>query len=88
MTSSKAVYVDVTGNHVNSATAPDFDGPVRESQPIMAPCENIDYRSHDRYGANKVTAELVLLDSGHPVTVLRPSKCTETGRRSPMRYRT
>jgi nucleoside-diphosphate-sugar epimerase len=39
----------------------------------MAP-RDIDYRSREGYGANKVAAEQVLLDSGAPVTVLRPSK--------------
>ncbi|MPZ82374.1 MAG: NAD-dependent epimerase/dehydratase family protein [Actinophytocola sp.] len=83
MISSKAVYVDAAGNHVNSAAAPDFDGPVRESQPTMAPREDIDYRSRDGYGANKVAAELVLLDSGHAVTVLRPSKVHGDGSTKP-----
>jgi len=36
----------------------------------MAP-STIDYRSRAGYGANKVAAEHVLLDSGAPVTVLR-----------------
>ncbi|MFE6611724.1 NAD-dependent epimerase/dehydratase family protein [Amycolatopsis sp. NPDC057786] len=74
MISSKAVYVDAVGNHVNSAVAPSFDGPIRESQPTMAPRGDIDYRTRDGYGAGKVAAERVLLDSGYPVTVLRPSK--------------
>jgi nucleoside-diphosphate-sugar epimerase len=83
MISTKAVYVDAEGNHVNSATAPDFGGPVRESQPTMAPREDIDYRSADGYGANKVAAERVLLDSGHPVTVLRPSRVHGDGTSKP-----
>jgi nucleoside-diphosphate-sugar epimerase len=83
MISSKAVYVDAAGNHVNSAAAPEFDGPVRESQPTMTPREDIEYRSRDGYGANKVAAELVLLDSGHPVTVLRPSKVHGEGSTKP-----
>jgi nucleoside-diphosphate-sugar epimerase len=83
MISSKAVYVDAAGNHVNSAVAPDFDGPVHESQPTMAPREDIDYRSRDGYGANKVAAERVLLDSGRPVTVLRPSKVHGDGSTKP-----
>src|SRR5690349_15496307 len=41
MISSKAVYVDAVGNHVNSDAAPDFGGPVGESQPTMAPREDI-----------------------------------------------
>jgi len=83
MISSKAVYVDAVGNHVNSAAAPAFDGPVRESQPTMAPREDIDYLEGEGYGANKVAAEQVLLDSGHPVTVVRPSKVHGDGSSRP-----
>lgn len=83
MISSRAVYVDAAGNHVNTPTTPDFGGPVRESQPTMTPREDIDYRSHDGYGANKVAAEQVLLDSGHAVTVLRPSKVHGDGSTKP-----
>lgn len=83
MISSKAVYVDALGNHVNSAVPPAFDGPVGESQPTMAPREDVDYRSGEGYGANKVAAERVLLDSGHPVTVLRPSRVHGVGSRKP-----
>ena len=32
-----AVYVDGAGHHSNSATAPRFDGPIRETQPTVAP---------------------------------------------------
>jgi nucleoside-diphosphate-sugar epimerase len=83
MISSRAVYVDAAGNHVNSAVAPDFAGPIGETQPTMSPREDIDYRSGDGYGANKVAAERVLLDSGHPVTVLRPSKVHGDGSTKP-----
>lgn len=83
MISTKAVYVDAAGNHVNSAASPDFGGPVRESQPTMAPREDIDHLSADGYGANKVAAERVLLDSGHPVTVLRPSRVHGDGTAKP-----
>ncbi|MEU8411604.1 NAD-dependent epimerase/dehydratase family protein [Amycolatopsis japonica] len=83
MISSKAVYVDAAGNHVNSAAAPVFDGPIHESQPTMSPREDIDYRTRDGYGANKVAAEHVLLDSGYPVTVLRPSKVHGEGAAKP-----
>ncbi len=73
MISSKAVYVDAAGNHSNSDVAPRFDGPISETQPTMAP-RDIDFNSREGYGANKVAAEQVLLDSGLPVSVLRPSK--------------
>jgi len=74
MISSNAVYVDAVGRHVNSDAAPHFDGPVREDQPTMAPSADGNYQSREGYGANKVAAEQILLDSGAPVTVLRPGK--------------
>ncbi len=73
MLSSKAVYVDTAGNHTNSDVRPHFDGPIRETQPTMAPSD-ADYTTREGYGANKVAAEQVFLASGHPVTVIRPSK--------------
>jgi nucleoside-diphosphate-sugar epimerase len=74
MISSNAVYIDAAGNHMNSDTPPHFAGPVREDQPAMAPAGGGDYQSREGYGASKVAAEQVLLDSGAPVTVLRPGK--------------
>ncbi|GAA4215834.1 NAD-dependent epimerase/dehydratase family protein [Microbispora amethystogenes] len=70
--SSKAVYVDAHGNHPNSDVEPRYDGPIRETQATMAPSD-IDHNSREGYGANKVAAEHVALDSGLPVSVLRPS---------------
>ena len=78
MISSKAVYVDDAGNHSNSDTPPNFGAPIRETQPTMAPSD-ADHTSREGYGANKVAAEHVLLDSGLPVTVLRPSKIHGSG---------
>lgn len=85
MLSSKAVYVDAAGNHVNSDVPPRFDGPIRESQPTVAP-GNGDYDTREGYGRNKVAAERVLLDSGLPVTVLRPSKVHGPGARRPREW--
>ncbi len=85
MISSKAVYVDGSGHHSNSETAPCFDGPIREAQPTMAAGDG-DYNSPAGYGANKVAAELVLLDSGGPVTVLRPSKIHGEGAKTPREW--
>ena len=73
MISSKAVYVDADGNHANSSTPPHFDGPIREDQATMPPGDG-DYDTREGYGPNKVAAENVLLDSGFPVTVVRPSR--------------
>jgi nucleoside-diphosphate-sugar epimerase len=72
MISSKAVYVDPLGNHVNSDVSPRFAGPIGESTPTVAPAHG-DHRTRDGYAANKVAAERVLLDSGLPVTILRAS---------------
>lgn len=79
MISSKAVYVDDAGHHVNSEVPTRFAGPITETQPTMAPAADDDYRSREGYGACKVAAERVLLDSGLPVTVLRPSKAHGAG---------
>jgi nucleoside-diphosphate-sugar epimerase len=85
MISSKAVYVDGAGRHSNSRTAPFFEGPISEAQPTMAPGDG-DYNSPEGYGANKVAAERVLLDSGQPVTVIRPSKIHGEGARPPREW--
>jgi nucleoside-diphosphate-sugar epimerase len=85
MISSKAVYVDAAGNHSNSDVAPRFDGPIRETQPTMAPGAG-DYQTREGYGANKVAAEQVLLESGAPVTVLRPSKVHGVGAERPREW--
>ncbi len=83
--SSKAVYVDSAGRHSNSATGPHFGGPIREAQPTMAPGDG-DYETREGYGANKVAAEQVLLDSGLSVTVLRPSKIHGAGAAMPREW--
>ena len=84
MISSKAVYVDAAGNHSNSATAPRFDGPIRETQRTLTP--GYGDLTGEGYGANKVAAEQVLLDSGLPVTVLRPSKVHGAGAAQPREW--
>ena len=85
MISSKAVYVDGAGNHPNSATAPRFAGPILETQATVAPGGG-DHDSREGYGANKIAAEQVLLDSGPPVTVLRPSKIHGPGAARPREW--
>ena len=85
MISSKAVYVDDAGRHVNSASPPHFPGPVTEEQPTMRPGD-MPYDSPLGYGANKVAAEHVLLDSGLPVSVLRPSKVHGQGAAPPREW--
>lgn len=85
MLSSKAVYVDGSGRHVNSKEPPHFDAPITESQPTLAPGAG-DYDSPEGYGANKVAAEQVLLDSGRTVSVLRPSKIHGVDARRPREW--
>jgi nucleoside-diphosphate-sugar epimerase len=77
--SGRAVYVDAAGNHVNSDTPPRFEEPIRETQPTLAPTTDIDHRSREGYGANKVAAEQVALESGLPISVLRPSRIHGVG---------
>jgi nucleoside-diphosphate-sugar epimerase len=83
--SSKAVYADAAGHHSNSPVRPDFGGPVREDQPTVAPGYG-DHHTAEGYPAAKVAAEQVLLDSGVPVTVLRPSKIHGPGSRQPREW--
>jgi nucleoside-diphosphate-sugar epimerase len=58
---------------------------VREDQPTVPPSDG-DYHSAQGYGRNKVAAEQVLLDSGDPVTVLRPSKVHGAWSRRPREW--
>jgi len=85
MLSSKAVYVDDEGRHSNSPGGPRFRGPVRETQPTLRPSD-MPYDSPEGYGPNKVAAEQVLLDSGCPVTVIRPSKVHGEGAENPREW--
>ena len=85
MLSSKAVYVDAAGNHVNSDVAPRFDAPITESHPTVNPGGG-EHDSREGYGANKVAAENALLDSGHPVTVIRASKVHGEGAGRPREW--
>ena len=83
--SSKAVYTDDRGNHSNSEVPPKFPGPVTEEQSTMTPSDT-DYNSPEGYGANKVAAEHVLLDSGMAVSVLRPSRIHGVGAKRPREW--
>ena len=83
--SSKAVYVDAAGNHANSDTAPDYGGPISESRPTLPPGD-MDYQSREGYGPNKVAAELVALDSGLPISILRPSRVHGVGSTRPREW--
>jgi nucleoside-diphosphate-sugar epimerase len=83
MLSSKAVYADTEGRHVNSEKPPHFPSPIREDQPTVKPCSTFDYNSRGGYGACKVSAEITLLDSSAPVTVIRASKVHGDGATMP-----
>ncbi len=85
MISSKALYVDDQGKHSNSPGGPSFVGPIQESQPTMAPSD-VDFNSAEGYGANKVAAELVLLESGLPISIVRPSKIHGVGAQNPREW--
>ena len=85
MISGKAVYVDDDGNHVNSPRPPRFAGPVTEQQATLPPGD-MPYDSPQGYGANKVAAEQVLLASGRPVTIVRPSKVHGEGAAPPREW--
>jgi nucleoside-diphosphate-sugar epimerase len=77
--SSRAVYVDAAGHHVNSDAPPRFEAPIREDRATLAPAVDIYHRSREGYGPNKVAAEQVALESGLPVSVLRPSRIHGVG---------
>jgi nucleoside-diphosphate-sugar epimerase len=83
--SSRAVYVDAQGRHMNSDQPPRFDGPIDESQPTLRP-DGSPAGTREGYGPNKVAAEDVLLESGHPVTVLRASKVHGAWSRRPREW--
>src|SRR6478609_3647722 len=75
LVSSRAVYTDAAGRHVNGDEPPEFDAPIREdTRTLPAAGDDVNPFSRDGYAPCKVAAELVALDSGLPVTVIRPSK--------------
>jgi len=75
LVSSRAVYTDAVGRHVNGDEPPEFDAPIREDTRTLPPAgDDVNPFSRDGYGPCKVAAELAALDSGLPVTVIRPSK--------------
>lgn len=82
--SSRAVYVDAAGRHLNGEEPPCFRGPITEDAPTLPPAdEGVDPFSREGYAPSKVAAERVALDSGLPVTVIRPSKVHGRWARNP-----
>jgi nucleoside-diphosphate-sugar epimerase len=73
--SGRAVYVDPDGHHLNGTEAPRFPIPIREDNETLPPAaEGVDPFTRDGYAPCKVAVERTALDSGLPITVLRPSK--------------
>lgn len=75
LVSSRAVYTDAAGRHVNGDESPQFEGSIREDATTLPPAgEDVNPYSREGYAPCKVAAERAALDSGLPVTVIRPSK--------------
>ena len=73
--SSRAVYLDPAGRQVNGDQPPVFTGPVAEDTPTVPPAgEDVDPFTREGYAPAKAAVEQTALDSGLPVTVLRPAK--------------
>lgn len=73
--STRAVYVDADGRHINGDEAPRFPVPLHEDNPTLAPAsDDVDPHTREGYAPSKVAVELAALDSGLPVTLIRPSK--------------
>nr|WP_245192334.1 nucleoside-diphosphate sugar epimerase [Arthrobacter pigmenti] len=84
LVSSRAVYVDGLGRHVNSDEPPHFEVPIAEDAPTLAPAnDDVNPFSREGYAPSKVAAERVALDSGLQVTVIRPSKVHGRWARNP-----
>lgn len=82
--SSRAVYVDTAGRHINGEDTPRFAAPVPESAPTVSPAgDDVDPFTREGYAPSKVAAELAALDSGLPITVLRAAKVHGRWARNP-----
>ncbi|QNE47118.1 NAD-dependent epimerase/dehydratase family protein [Glaciihabitans sp. INWT7] len=81
--STRAVYVDADGRHVNGHDAPRFPVPITESMPTVRPADGVDPFSREGYAPSKVAVEQVALGSGLPITVIRPSKVHGRWARNP-----
>ncbi|MFF1635722.1 NAD-dependent epimerase/dehydratase family protein [Leifsonia sp. NPDC058248] len=82
--SSRAVYIDADGRHINGDEAPRFPVPIREDNPTLPPAaDDTDPFSRSGYAPSKVAVEQTALDSGLPVTIIRPSKVHGRWARNP-----
>jgi nucleoside-diphosphate-sugar epimerase len=76
--------VDPSARHVNGAEPPRFDGPIGEDASTLPPAgDDVDPFTREGYAPCKVAAERTALDSGLPVTVLRPGKVHGPWARNP-----
>ena len=83
--SSKAVYVDDEGRHANSDEPPTFAGPCGPDATDDDALGCL-LQLREGYGANKVAAEVALLDSGMSVQRLRPSRIHGVGAARPLEW--
>ena len=84
LVSSRAVYLDSAGRHVNGEEPPRFERPIAEDAPTLPPAgDGTDPYTREGYAPCKVAAERAALDSGLPVTVLRPAKVHGPWARNP-----
>ncbi|SEB51983.1 Nucleoside-diphosphate-sugar epimerase [Paramicrobacterium humi] len=82
--SSRAVYVDSVGRHINGDERPRFELPIREDNRTLPPAgDEVSPFTREGYAPSKVAAENTALDSGLPVTVIRPSKVHGRWARNP-----
>lgn len=73
--SSRAVYMDPDGRHINGDEPPRFPVPIAESAPTLPPAApGTSPFTREGYAPSKVAMEHSALESGAPVTVIRPSK--------------
>lgn len=73
--SSRAVYVDPRGRHINGDESPVFPIPIPEDNPTVPPAaDDVDPFTREGYAPGKVAAERAALDSGLDVAIVRPSK--------------
>jgi nucleoside-diphosphate-sugar epimerase len=82
--SGRAVYVDSDGRNINGDEPPRFAVPIREDNPTLPPAgDDVDPFTRDGYAPSKVAVEHTALDSGLPVTVIRPAKVHGRWARNP-----
>lgn len=73
--SSRAVYVDSQGRHINGDEPPEFPIPIPEDWPTLPPADaDSNPFTREGYAPGKVAVERAASESGLPVTVIRPSK--------------